>query len=197
MDTSKEIVHAVFIKIWENRLDFDWEKPAKSYLFTSVYNRSMNVIRDNKKFVAPTGAEGNERIPEKGEFEDILETAELESRIQRALDKLPEKCREVFELNRFQGKKYTEIAEHLKISVKTVESQMSKALKVLKEELKDYLFLVLLCLFIGSGKPLPLIKSDTKTTGLEVKENISPKKNTVPEIGVNQKTGVLLVKDHE
>jgi RNA polymerase sigma-70 factor (ECF subfamily) len=140
MDSSKEIVHSVFIKIWENRAEFDWEKPAKSYLFTSVYNRSLNFIRDNKRFVS------SDKDGTSGEFHDNLEIAELEGRIKQALQRLPEKCREVFELNRFEGKKYAEIAEHLNISVKTVETQMSKALKILKDELKDYLYIFILLL---------------------------------------------------
>jgi RNA polymerase sigma-70 factor (ECF subfamily) len=146
MDSSKEIVHSVFIKIWENRAEFDWEKPAKSYLFTSVYNRSLNFIRDNKRFVSTGADEILENSDNVSEFQDNLEVAELEGRIKQALQTLPEKCREVFELNRFEGKKYAEIAEELNISVKTVETHMSKALKILKEELKDYLYLFILFL---------------------------------------------------
>jgi len=146
LDSAKEIVHSVFIRIWENRLDFDWEKPTKSYLFTSVYNRSMNFLRDKKKFISHEEATLHNMVTDVSDFSDNLETAELESRIKSALQKLPEKCREVFELSRFEGKKYTEIAEHLNISVKTVESQMSKALSLLKGELKDYLMILLLIL---------------------------------------------------
>ncbi len=144
IDASKEIVHNVFIKLWENRADFDWEKPAKSYLFTAVYNRSMNYLRDNKKYVSQDTVDNLQHKPDEYAFSDTMETAELESRIKSALQSLPEKCREVFELNRFEGKKYAEIAAYLNISVKTVESQMSKALKLLKEELKDYLYVFLL-----------------------------------------------------
>lgn len=146
LDSSKEIVHSVFIKIWENRAEFDWEKPAKSYLFTSVYNRSLNFIRDKKRFVSNSTDESWENSDDVSAFSDNLEVAELEVRIKQALKKLPEKCREVFELNRFEGKKYSEIAEHLNISVKTVETQMSKALKILKDELKDYLYIFILIL---------------------------------------------------
>lgn len=146
LDSSKEIVHSVFIKIWENRETFDWTKPAKSYLFTSVYNRSMNFIRDNRKFAEVDSSEIHEEITSTSAFSDTLETAELEDRIQSALQRLPEKCREVFELSRFEGKKYAEIADHLGISVKTVETQMSRALKILKEELKEYLYVFLLLL---------------------------------------------------
>ncbi|MBN1415577.1 MAG: RNA polymerase sigma-70 factor [Bacteroidales bacterium] len=146
LDSSKEIVHSVFIKLWENRLEFDWEKPAKSYLFTAVYNRSMNFIRDNRKFVSEDPATIREEVNNPSAFSDTMEVAELEGRIKKALQRLPEKCREVFELNRFEGKKYAEIATYLNISVKTVETQMSKALKVLKEELRDYLYVFILFL---------------------------------------------------
>ncbi|MBI9067661.1 MAG: RNA polymerase sigma-70 factor [Salinivirgaceae bacterium] len=144
MDSSKDIVHAVFVKIWENRHEFEFEKPAKSYLFTSVYNRSMNFIRDHKKFADAEDFDAHAASLETGEFYDSMEVAELEGRIKQAIAKLPEKCREVFELNRFEGKKYAEIAAHLNISIKTVENQMSKALKVMREELKDYLYIFIL-----------------------------------------------------
>jgi len=146
IDSSKEIVHNVFIKIWENRLDFDWEKPAKSYLFTSVYNRSMNYIRDNKKFINDIEADLQNTVVHEGTFSENMEAAELESRINQALLNLPEKCRQVFELSRYEGKKYSEIAERLNISVKTVETQISKALKILKEQLKDYLTIMIIML---------------------------------------------------
>jgi RNA polymerase sigma-70 factor, ECF subfamily len=142
-DESKEIVHAVFVNIWEKKEEFDFEKPAKSYLFTAVYNRCMNYIRDRKKFVDP----GDNLIPEPQDANsmnsDHLEAAELESRIWQIINSLPEKCKEVFVLNRFEGKKYSEIADHLNISVKTVETQMSKALKTLRDNLKDYIHLLL------------------------------------------------------
>lgn len=146
VDSSKEVVHAVFVKIWENRSEFDFEKPAKSYLFTSVYNRSMNVLRDKKKFYSSDDDEALSATIETGEYTDTMELSELEGQIKMAIQKLPEKCREIFELNRFEGKKYGEIAEELNISVKTVEGQMSKALKVLRTELKDYIYLFLFIL---------------------------------------------------
>ncbi|MCG8697521.1 MAG: RNA polymerase sigma-70 factor [Bacteroidales bacterium] len=141
-DTSKEIVHNVFISIWEKRNEFDFDKPAKSYLFTSVYNRCMNYIRDHKKFKS-TDEENAIAIADSGEYQDKMETAELEVKIKSSINKLPAKCREVFMLNRFEDKKYAEIANQLNISIKTVEAQMSKALKILREELHEYLPLLL------------------------------------------------------
>lgn len=143
LDSAKEIVHTVFIRIWENRDDFDWGKPARSYLFTSVYNRSMNFLRDKKKFVFSDDVFKSGRN-EPATYSESFETRELQARIDAALAKLPEKCREVFQLSRFSEKKYSEIADILGISVKTVETQMSRALHFLKEELRDYLYILIL-----------------------------------------------------
>jgi RNA polymerase sigma-70 factor (ECF subfamily) len=123
----------------EKRVALDLSTSLKSYLFTSVHNRSLNVIRDRKKF---TSAE----MPDVAGEWDVsaqIESMELEGKIREAIDSLPEKCREVFELNRFEGLKYSEIATRLGISVKTVENQMSKALKILREQLGKYLMVIL------------------------------------------------------
>ncbi|MBN1791239.1 MAG: RNA polymerase sigma-70 factor [Bacteroidales bacterium] len=146
LDSAKEIVHNVFLRIWENRSDFEWEKPAKSYLFTSVYNRSLNHIRDNRKLIREEDFQTLHLIADESAYSENLKTAELENRIKQTLQRLPEKCRQVFELSRFEQKKYSEIAMQLNISVKTVETQMSKALHVLREELKDYLTILILML---------------------------------------------------
>jgi RNA polymerase sigma-70 factor, ECF subfamily len=143
LDSAKEIVQAVFIRIWENRAEFDWDKPPKSYLFTAVYNRSMNHLRDVRRFVSQEDVHLSADKSGPAYLHEV-ETAELESRIQDAIRRLPEMCRKVFELSRFEGRKYPEIAELLQISVKTVESHMSKALALLREDLKEYLTLLLL-----------------------------------------------------
>jgi RNA polymerase sigma-70 factor (ECF subfamily) len=139
MDTAKEITHDVFLNLWEKRNDIDSGTSLKSYLFTSVYNRCMNYIRDNKKFyrdeqIFKILEQEAESVPR-----DLLEEQELESTIIEAMNSLPDRCREVFMLNRFDGNKYAEIAEKMGISVKTVETQMSKALRILREKLINYL----------------------------------------------------------
>ena len=144
LDSSKEIVHKVFISVWENRENFDFEKPAKSYLFTAVYNRCMNHLRDNSKFNTTDALLQTELMYSESDSSEMIEAAELESAIWKVINSLPQRCREIFVLSRFEGKKYTEIADHFNISVKTVETQMSKALLVLRDNLKDYLHLFLL-----------------------------------------------------
>lgn len=144
-DDAREVVHNVFINLWEKRESLDTATSLKSYLFKSVHNRSLNVIRDRKKI------SGNEIPDVAGDInvEAQMDAMELEDRINDVIQDLPEKCREVFELSRFEGLKYIEIADKLGISVKTVENQMSKALKVLREKLADYLVLVLWILWNG------------------------------------------------
>ena len=143
-DTAKEIAHNVFLNLWEKKEKIDTSSSLKSYLFTSVHNRCLNYIRDQKKFDRDESHFERLDSTEFTDASDLLEEQELEQRIYDALQALPEKCREVFTLNRFEGLKYTEIAEKLGISVKTVESQMSKALKILREKLIDYLTILIL-----------------------------------------------------
>ncbi len=138
-DDAREVVHQVFINLWERREEVDLSIPIKSYLFTSVHNRSLNVIRNRKKF-------SDGEVPDVAgdwDVEKEIETMELEEKIGEAVDSLPEKCREIFLLNRYEGLRYQEIADQLGISVKTVENQMSKALKILREKLLRYLTILM------------------------------------------------------
>ena len=76
-----------------------------------------------------------------------LKMGELEQHLSKALDKLPEKCRAIFHLSRFEELKYQEIANQLNISIKTVETHMGKALRILRKEMKEFLPLITLMLF--------------------------------------------------
>lgn len=143
LDEAKDIVHNVFINLWNKRDEVDMETSLKSYLFQGVYNRSLNFIRDHKKLVQFDAPQSESALNQYVESKDHLESREAESRINRALDDLPEKCREIFLMNRFDGLKYREIAEKLNISIKTVETQMSRALKTLRERLSDMIILLI------------------------------------------------------
>ena len=135
LEDAKGIVHEVFISLWEKFDQLPANTNYRSYLYTAVRNRSLNFIRDKKKLVAL------EQVSEQdlAHRESHLEKNELETRIEEALEMLPEKCRMVFEYNRFEGLKYTEIALKMEISIKTVEAQMSKALAILREHLAEFL----------------------------------------------------------
>lgn len=138
-DDSRDVVQKVFIRLWEKRKELDASVSLKSYLFTSVHNRSLNLIRDRKKF-----SSGD--VPDRAVDWDVgaqIDSMELEEKISEAIASLPEKCRKIFEMNRFEGLKYGEIAAKLGISVKTVENQISKALKILREKLIKYMTILM------------------------------------------------------
>ena len=145
LDSSKEIVQDVFINLWQKKESIDLSKSIKSYLYTSVKNRCLNYIRDNKKFRSKV-LDVDIADYDYSFDSDFLVENELQTKITDILNSLPKKCKQVFELSRYENLKNKEIAEKLDISVKTVEAQMTKALKIFKENLKDYLIILILIL---------------------------------------------------
>ena len=142
LDTAKNLVHEVFINVWQKYESLPSDTNYKSYLYTSIRNRCLNHIRSSKKHVALE--DSPEQIqPESGG----LKLQELEMQVEMAINSLPEKCRIIFELSRYEELKYAEIAKKLDISVKTVEGQMTKALGILRRELARFLTLILF--FVG------------------------------------------------
>jgi len=147
IETARSVVQDCFIYVWEKRESMDEDKNLKSYITTMVYNRSLNYLRDHKKFDRNI-LEFEGLMDENSHLADTgIIAKELKGEIQNAISSLPEKCREVFLLSRQQNMKYQQIADHLGISVKTVENQMGKALKILREHLGPYLPVLLLSMF--------------------------------------------------
>jgi RNA polymerase sigma-70 factor (ECF subfamily) len=142
-DEAEEIVQATFLSVWEKRDTLAIHTGVKPYLYAMVRNASLNILKHEK--IKQQHVAGELAVAERS-VESVTRTvmaSELESRIYIALDKLPEQCRLVFKLSRFEELKYAEIAEQLNISIKTVENQMGKALKIMREQLKDYLPLLI------------------------------------------------------
>lgn len=140
-DTAQDICQKVFIALWEKRASLNPNLSIKSYLFTAVKNRCLNHIRDHKKYRSKV------LDLDCGDFDLNIEASsikdnDLAAQIEKALSTLPEKCRKVFEMSRYQDMKYREIAEELDISQKTVEAHMSKALKTLRVLLKDCAWMI-------------------------------------------------------
>jgi RNA polymerase sigma-70 factor, ECF subfamily len=143
-DEAEEIVQATFLSVWEKKNNLAIHTGVKPYLYAMVRNAALNVIKHKK--IKKQHAEVELAIGERS-AESVTATviaSELEQRIYNALNKLPEQCRMVFKLSRFEELKYAEIAQQLNISVKTVENQMGKALRIMREQLKDYLPLIVL-----------------------------------------------------
>jgi len=137
-EVAREIVQEAFVNLWEKRNTIELDRSPKSYLGTTVRNRCLNYLRDHKKFDRSIldfeGLDNGHNYVE----QDHLVTDELKVRIEEATNALPDKCREIFLLNRMENKKYHEIATELNISVKTVEAQMSKALRTMRIRLAEF-----------------------------------------------------------
>lgn len=137
-DLASEIVQDLFVKLWSNREKISFNTSFESYMLTSVRNSALTYINKERSH-----AEANLRIySEESDNTDPSETLQsnnLEESYRKILKDMPEKRREVFLASRYDGLKYSEIAEKLGISQKTVEAQMSAAIKQLKDGLKAYL----------------------------------------------------------
>lgn len=136
-EEAEEIVQDVFVKFWEKCGSLAPDSSVKSYLYRSVHNTCLNYLKHQK-------VKDSYRQYVIGFMEDFVYIPETDShregvqeRILDEINQLPPRCSEIFKLSRFDGLKYQEIAEHLHISIKTVEVQMGKALRVLREKLKD------------------------------------------------------------
>ncbi|MCK9204721.1 MAG: RNA polymerase sigma-70 factor [Bacteroidales bacterium] len=146
-DTSEEIVQEVMFKIWVNRNSLQITGPIRNYLMRAVRNSCLNflkhldVCKDHRAWYETMDKESGPSP------EEIMIVSELEQKIRNAIDDLPLERRKIFILNRYDRLSYTEIAEKLDISIKTVENQMGKALKTLRNDLSEYLPLIVLFFF--------------------------------------------------
>ncbi|MBL0316336.1 MAG: RNA polymerase sigma-70 factor [Flavobacteriales bacterium] len=142
-DEAEEVVQSVFIGFWEKRNQLVIDTSVSSYLYRSVRNHTLNVLKHEKVKRKYTGYVLNHNS--EGSIDHAeMESSELEIKIADALQTLPEQCRLVFTMSRYREMKYAEIADELGISIKTVENHMGKALRMMREELKDYLPIILI-----------------------------------------------------
>jgi len=134
-DTSEEIVQDLFYILWRDRKKLNISSSLSGYLYRSVYNKCLHYI-DHQKVIMKHEADIREGSVNKHEDPvDQMNYRELHDKVNRIIEKLPERCARIFCMSRFDGLKYTEIAERLSISVKTVEANMGKALKEFRKEL--------------------------------------------------------------
>ncbi len=133
--TIEDIIHNVFFSIWQKRTTIEPRGTLKSYLFTAVRNQALSQLEAEKKY---------DRIDEElsgysqTEESRSFEISELEEAYQKAVQKIPKKRRHIFLMHRQENLTYQEIADILNISIKTVETQMSRSLKFLAEVLSDF-----------------------------------------------------------
>lgn len=135
---TEDLAQQVFIRFWEKRYQIQIDTSPGAYLHRMAVNESLAWLRAKKNqqheeltFATP--------MPTQSDGEDILLHNELQDQIHKVIDALPPRCRAVFQLSRFEELSYQEIADQMGISIKTVEHQMGKALRVLRERLKVFL----------------------------------------------------------
>lgn len=131
---AEDIVQDVIVEIWKKRDNIEVHQSIEAYLKRACKNRALNYIRDQKI----KWEDESELLDKEDKYvssEEQIHYEELEQMVCKYIDQLPQKCRLVFSLSRFEDMSYSEIADNLGISVKTVENQISKALKVLREKI--------------------------------------------------------------
>jgi len=136
-DTAEEIVQDLFFRLWQDRGNINIESSLNGYLFRSVYNRSLHFIEHQKVVDRHAGeiAASAEQTAEP--VTEAIYYHELQSKVAKVLERLPERCGVIFRMSRFEGLKYNEIAEKLSVSLKTVEANMGKALKEFRKALAE------------------------------------------------------------
>jgi len=139
MDTSEDLVQEFFYQFWKNRETFTVRLSLNAYLYQSIRNNALHHLEHlaiRRNYAEQVRGEQRETAPapepQSAELNDLTRV------IENTLNQMPERCSRIFRMNRFDGKKYREIAAILSISVKTVEAEMGKALQIFRKSLKDY-----------------------------------------------------------
>ncbi len=146
-EASEDLVQDVFVRLWEKRSEINIQIGIQPYLYRAVANAAFNYLKKDRSL-----EEFDSDIHESTDHMDSqlqLESQETAQRIHSVIDALPPGCKTIFVLSREDGLSYKEIAETLNISIKTVENQMSKALKILREKLSPYLVTLTALLFFS------------------------------------------------
>lgn len=132
---AEDIVQSVFMKLWEKRDSLEIRQSVRSYLFKAVYNQCLNHIEHRgvkTRYQAYSQMDAVQASTDAEPFPD-----DLDQRIRTAVDHLPPQCRKIFVMSRYDGLRYPEISSRLNLSVNTIQNQICKALRILREELKD------------------------------------------------------------
>lgn len=144
-DIAKDMVQEVFVNLWVKRSSLPQQLNLKSYLYQSTRNNCLNYLKRLKvqnKYEKQTRDNYQDLLLNYEALNqlnfDSLSYQELQKSLSEAIAELPPKCREVFEMSRYNGMKNKEIAKHLNISIKAVEGHISKALRLLKTRLEPH-----------------------------------------------------------
>lgn len=143
IEICEDIVQSVFLRLWENRHDLSIETSIKSYLYCSVKNKCLNELKHHKirsNYEIYVTAFNDENY----DVDKIVMYKDCKSNLNKALEQLPEKYRQVFIMSRYYGLKYKDISSQLGVSKRTVEDRMKHSIVLLKDLMKDFLLFIVL-----------------------------------------------------
>ena len=147
-NVAKDAAQEVFLALWKNRERINIKQSLSSYLKRGVINRSLNIIKSRKRHMGNTVPEAVV-LPTSAKANEMLELEDLQKEVHKAIDQLPDRCRQVFVLCRFEEMSHKEIATQLNISTKTVENQMTKALKFLRNAVMPFVKMLIISICMG------------------------------------------------
>jgi RNA polymerase sigma-70 factor (ECF subfamily) len=139
-EVCEDIAQSIFLKLWSERTTLIIETSLKSYLLKAVRNacldeiRHRNIVLEHESYVL--SSRSSDDLADTG---DYILYSDLQKHLQQALKKMPDACREAFELNRFEGMKYREIAEKMNVSERTIDVRIGKAIDFLRKYLREFL----------------------------------------------------------
>jgi len=144
VDEAEEIVQYLFVQLWSNRKKIRESSSLKNYFFVSVRNRAFNFLK--RQQIRENVLQELKQMVETDLLysPDLFVVSELQEQIKRAYKKLPERTLEIFLLSRIDGYSNDEIAKQLNLSKRTVETQISRALRILRNELKEFIFILII-----------------------------------------------------
>ena len=148
-EVAEDLVSEIFYQFWNQKTHLSVDTSYRAYLFRSVRNRAYNYLANDLRKSNPLSEAPPQVTLPSDSPEQIMQFEELHQIINQHITALPPQCQKVFLMSRFEGRKSREIAEELKLSVRTVETHLYKAILALKEGLKDHWLLGLLLLFVS------------------------------------------------
>jgi RNA polymerase sigma-70 factor (ECF subfamily) len=138
IDAAEELVQETFLRVWQNRERLDPAQSLRSYLYRAVLNHALNELKHRRVETRWLRLESTAPSSLDAGADDAVQANELAAAIAHTLDSLPDRCRLIFSMSRDQGLTYAEIGNILGISIKTVETQMGRALKALRAGLAAF-----------------------------------------------------------
>ncbi len=149
-DLAKDAVQDIFVKLWKKRDRIDENKSMKGFLFTMLRNHLLNMIRDRKDEIVSMSGIKEKKLPRQNLTEDDLVYKEYHEIVQRGMNELSERKREVFELRTLQGHSNSEVADLLDINIRTVKTHFYNSSKFMREYLRNHAGILGLLLLFGA-----------------------------------------------